>query len=321
LIRLVSIVLALVLALGSVTAGAQDAKREAELTGLYRTAQEHYLAERYTEALPLFEAVARELDSPNARLYVARCLRKIGRLVDAWHAMVAARDAAAARATSEPRFAETAGHAATELAELDGEVGRVQVTLVAAPADVTVEVAGVAVPPDRLAAPIVVAPGAVRVEGRAPGREPVRREVDVPAGTVVEVALEVPKPPPAAVPPAPVPLPPPAPEPSTPSGLGPVRIAGMAVAGVGVVGWVAFAVAGVMANSKFADLEQRCGGQRCTDPDADDDIREGRGLDLVANLGLAVGIAGVVAGSLMIVFGGPSEAAAALRADGIAVRF
>jgi hypothetical protein len=87
---------------------------------------------------------------------------------------------------------------------------------------------------------------------------------------------------------------------------GGVRIAGYAVLGVGVAGWVALIVGGVVSDEKFAELEELCGSATCPD-DQSDLIDEGRAYELAANIGIGVGAAGTIAGTLMIIFGGPTE--------------
>ncbi len=89
---------------------------------------------------------------------------------------------------------------------------------------------------------------------------------------------------------------------------GGVRIAGFVIAGLGVAGMGAFAGAGLAAKSKFSTVETECGNARCTDSKYGDVIDSGKTLQTIANVGLGVGIAGLVGGALMIAVGGPSKA-------------
>ena len=57
------------------------------------------------------------------------------------------------------------------------------------------------------------------------------------------------------------------------------------------------------------------GGTRCTDPAYQSQINAGKTLDPVANIGLGAGLAGLAAGTLMIVFGGAHEASVAVTAS------
>jgi hypothetical protein len=145
------------------------------------------------------------------------------------------------------------------------------------------------------------------IEATRAGATPVRREVTIGAGETKTVAIaftSVTAPSPAL--PAPVaPIAPPA---EAPSRGGGVRIAGFVVAGLGVAGMGAFVGAGLAAKSKFASVETACGGVRCTDPKYGSVIDSGKTLQTVANVGLGLGVAGLVSGALMIALGGPSKA-------------
>ena len=88
-----------------------------------------------------------------------------------------------------------------------------------------------------------------------------------------------------------------------------MRIAGFVVAGVGVAGLVAFAITASMAKSDYDTLDEECGGVRCTDPTFADTVDSGETMETVSHVTLAVGLAGVVAGGLMILLGGADEPA------------
>ena len=70
---------------------------------------------------------------------------------------------------------------------------------------------------------------------------------------------------------------------------------------------VAFAITAAMAKSEYDTLDEECGGVRCTDLSYGDTVDSGETLELVSHVTLGVGIAGLVAGGLMIIFGGPSD--------------
>jgi hypothetical protein len=88
-----------------------------------------------------------------------------------------------------------------------------------------------------------------------------------------------------------------------------VRIGGIVVLGVGAAGMATFAGAGVSANNRYAAISAACGGKRCTDPSYHVEVAGGRELDLVANVGLGVGIVGLASGALMVALGKPPAAA------------
>lgn len=91
---------------------------------IYLRAQEDYLARRYTDALDGFEKIQDE--SPNARLYVARCLFKLKRFLEAYEQMKLTIKEARGLATKEPRYAATRDAAKGELNEFKKEVAFVQ---------------------------------------------------------------------------------------------------------------------------------------------------------------------------------------------------
>jgi hypothetical protein len=86
------------------------------------------------------------------------------------------------------------------------------------------------------------------------------------------------------------------------------RMVGFVVAGVGLAGMATFAVAGTMAGRRYDEIYADCGRTRCTDPKYGAAIEGGRRLDLIANVGLGVGVAGLATGALLIAFGGPKTA-------------
>jgi len=255
-----------------------------------------FAAGDYAGALPRFRQALEATGSPNAALYVARCLNETGDVVGA-HAMMSRALRDASQRGAGAKYAATREAATRELAAIEKRVARVRVALGEAPPDATVRVNGNPVEVGALGEPLVVAPGKIRVVASAPGRVDASREVDVAAGAVETLQLALPR---AA----------PEPEKARPAaaprgdgGPAPLRIAGFVAAGLGTAGLAVFVVAGVMASNDFATVEEACAGH-CTDPAYDDVISRGRTLDTVANVGLAVAIAGLAGGGAMIVLGG-----------------
>ena len=66
-----------------------------------------------------------------------------------------------------------------------------------------------------------------------------------------------------------------------------------------------FAITGSLAKDKFDQVEDECLGVRCTDPKYEDVIDKGKRLSLVANVTAGVGGGLLIAGALMVIFGGP----------------
>jgi hypothetical protein len=295
LTRLLTLLLLALMLTWSSDAGAVDIART------YADAVEMYQAKRYDEALPLFRGAYDASRSPNARLFIARCLRELGDLPAAYEEMKATVDESTAKAAQDNKYAPTRDSAAAELAMLEPRVGKLIVAIADLPADTKVRINLKEVDAERLGRPIAVNPGSSSLVIEAPGKQRVERSVDVPAGetrtvalvledTMVEAPIE--EAPDESV------------EPETSGGE--LRIAGYVVTGVGLVGVAVFAILANKAKSDFDELDQSCGGQAC--PEAERGrVEDGRSLTTIANITLGVGAVAVAAGVAMIIFGGPDE--------------
>lgn len=247
-------------------------------------------------ALPLFETAYEGTQSPNARLYVARCLVKLGRDVEAYEAMAGTLKLARDKAETEEKYAKTRDAAAAELAQLEPRIGKVIVAFDDTYEDAVILLDGEEVPAAKQGVPIAVAPGDVQVTARAPGKKEHTETVEISGGQTKAVAIVL--------------------EDAGPSedeeedsgpGLGTLRIVGIAVASAGVASMVVFAVTGSMAKGKFDEVDQECGSQTCPDDSNNDAIDSGKTMQTVANATLGVGIALMAGGAALIVFGGPDE--------------
>lgn len=272
------------------------AEEDARLT--FKAARALYDEGHFAEALPRFQEVAAALDSPNAQLYVGRCLRELGRLPEAYEALSLALVGATRQAAEEPRYAETRDAVALERTTLEARVGRLVIAVTDPPPGLALSVGGRSLATSRVGDLVAVDPGAVEIVASAPGFQQHVRRVEVGAGAVQTVTLTL-EPAPAGAPSDEAP--------ATPSTGGGVRVAGFIVAGVGVAGIATFAIAGLSANSQFDSLEERCRAEPCTEDAIADDVDTGETLDTVANVGLIVGGVGLAAGALMIALGGPTE--------------
>lgn len=268
--------------------------QEAAANASFNAAQKLYDQRKYADALILFRTAQEASDSPNAQLMVAHCLIELGALAEAYDELQSTMRAAAALAQSSPKYARTRDTAATELSALERRIGRLVLVASDLGAGAAVTINGSAVPPERLGVPIAVVPGTKIIELTQPGAAARRSEVTVLAGEMKTVKVRSS----SAVSAAPAPV------------GGGVRVAGFVVAGVGVVGVVVLAVAAPLAQSKFSTLEQECGGVRCVDTKYGGVVDSGRTLDTLSTVGLAVGVAGLVSGGLMIGLGGPKSAPA-----------
>jgi hypothetical protein len=238
---------------------------------------------------------------------VGNCLIALGKNTEAYAEMAETLKDATARAEKEPKYAKTRDSATTQLALLEGRVGKVIVHIEERGAEVTVN--GARVPLDKLGTALAVDPGTVTIGAKHIDGRSVFQEKVVAAGKTETVDLVfstgkagdnhgsplVPKP---------------SQDPTPMAKSGGVRVAGGVVLGLGVAGMALFGITGFMAKSRFATLETECGGARCTDAKYAAVVDSGKTLTTVANVGLGVGVAGIVSGALMMVFGGPSKPAA-----------
>jgi hypothetical protein len=292
--------------------------QESGQTKRFAAAQTLYDEGQFAAAYEAFRTLATETGSPNADLYAARCLRDLGKLPEAYEAMRAALRNATAKADKDPKYLKTRNTAAADLALLELKVAKVVIAIASPPAGLTVTLDGAAFPADHLGVPLAHAPGEAVVRTSAPGKQDTERRVQLKAGetTTVTLALD------AATGPAAPPGAEPAPEPATTGGG--VRIGGFVVLGLGAAGMATFAAAGVLANKRYDSVSNACGGTHCPASYASQ-IQGGRQLDIVADVGLGVGIAGLAAGALMVALGGPKAAPpvtgwATSSAGGVAVR-
>jgi hypothetical protein len=287
---------------------AQPAFAQADAKAEFDDGQKLFDAGRQADALPHFRKAFAASKSPNARLMVARCLVALGKTAEAYEEMATTTREAAAKADSDPKYARTRDSAAAEMAVLERRIGKLVVALAEPGAGATVTLDGAPLTAERLGVPVAVQPGTMIVEATHAGDKPVRREVTVGAGETKTVAIAFSiSAAPAVAPPiaAAMPIAPPV---EGKAHGGGVRVVGYFVVGLGAAGMGAFAGAGLAAKSKFTTVQTECGGARCTDPKYGPIIDSGKTLTTVANLGLGVGVAGLVGGALMIALGGPTKA-------------
>ncbi len=157
------------LVLASAPAAAQG--KDAPALDDFASARALYNAGQYAEALPLFRDVYARSSSPNARLYVARCLRKLVRNPEAYDEMAATLREATTRAESESKYAQTRDSAAAELALLEPLVGKLVIAVADPPPGMKVELDGRPLDAARWSAPITVDPGS-RLPPPIPPRRP-----------------------------------------------------------------------------------------------------------------------------------------------------
>ncbi len=278
----------------------------AEAKAEFKEAQELYQADRCKDALPRFEKLARATDSPNAKLYVARCLRKLDRIPEAYEAFSAVIRAADAKSREDERYADTRSAAAAERAAVESKVARVVIAMANVPAGLEVRIGSLDIDAEHIGEPIAVKPGQLEISATAPGHKPFNRSLDVAGGSLstVTMALETAGGKPGAGAPSGGAA---ASDPGVDDAPTSLTLAYVAL-GVGAAGLATFGVAGYLADQRFNSLEEDCAGGPCP-PEKRSEIDGGRRLDTIANIGLIVGGVGVVSGAALLLFGGSKETA------------
>jgi hypothetical protein len=255
-----------------------------------------YKDRKFEQALPLFERLVADTDSPNARLYVGYSLLKLGREVEAYRAF--SRLLGTSSAPREDKYDTTREAARAELFALDQRVAKVVVAPAESPPGLQVRLDGAALDPAVFGLVYAVEPGGHRIEAVAEGRSPLVRSIHLAAGETKTLTLLLPKPEPAPVSSAAAG----APAPVRDDGAT-LRMLGFSSLGIGAAGLAVFAVAGVSAKSVHDDLKAECGEGSCADSAHQDDASRGKTLQTVANVGLVVGLAGAAGGALLLLVG------------------
>lgn len=265
----------------------------------YANALKLFKQQQYADALPLFRGAYAASNSPNAHLFIARCLRELGDLPAAYEAMRDTVTEATTAARTNAKYAPTRDSAAAELALLEPQIGKLLVAVADPPEGIRVVVNDRTVDISELAQPRAVKPGTTTCIIEAPGKERIERTIDIPAGQMRAIAvslLETAKADDADG----------ARDEAAETSGGGVRVAGYVMASVGLVGVGIFAVTAARAQSQFDELDAKCAGSPCPAEDGEA-VEEGRALTTVANITIGVSAAAVVAGLAMIIWGGPDE--------------
>lgn len=265
---------------------------------LYRQGVEHFEKQEHQPALEAFQRSLAQVDSPNSRLMVARCLDKLNRVSEAYREFERVLREATALAEGLKKYEDTRDAAKKELDQL-----RARVALVHLETDGEVSLDGTALPSAE-SQPLVLLPGEVTLALELQNGERVERKLTLAAGAEESVSLMLPKPAPEPVPTEP----PPArveyrkdPDAIERKTLGYV---GLGVAGAGAVG---FAVFGLLTKSQFEDIDGQCTNGRCP-ASLRDDAETGRFYQSAANVSLGLGLVGLGTG-LYFLFTGNSVAA------------
>ena len=259
-----------------------------------------FKAGKMADALPVFRDVADGNGSPNARLYVGHCLQQLGKYVEAHKAFTAVVKQTTQR--GDTKYEPTREAALAQLGLLEPRVAKIVVSLADIPSGLAVKLDGTPLEEKDLGSPIVVEPGAHKIEGSATDMAPVSRDLNVEAGESKTTILAFKKAEPS---PAPVALGPGAPtSEASPSKSNPLRTTAFVAGGVGVAGLTVFTISGLMAKSTFNRMSDQCGTTGCSAPADLEEIDKGKSQQTIANVGLVVGLVGLSAGAVLFLVSG-----------------
>jgi tetratricopeptide (TPR) repeat protein len=285
-------------AAGSATRPAQAQSAEAVAQLRYEEGLAHYDEGSYEAALSSFRASLETVASPNSRLFVARCLRRLGRLAEAAGEYHLAAQEAADRAAIDPRYAETRRAAEEEERALAASVGwiTIEVSLASGdepaangpPPDLQVSVDGRAVPQAAVGLALPVDPGRVAVRVAARGYDPISREVVVEPGERQAVAIEL-RPEATDVPVEHFSV-----QRARRHAQDPRRramlVATFTLLGTSLASAAAFVALAVVTDQQFEDLANQCGDLPCP-PGFGLEIDRGRTLQTGTNVALGLALA------------------------------
>lgn len=194
-VRRSALCLAVALAAALASPGARAADRSASSGVALQTFEDGrrlYEAGQFAPALRSFEASFSVQPSPNTRLYIARCLRGLGKVASASAAFrLASREAEdRVAATGEQRYAATGKSAALEADQLASRVPRVTLALRGdAPDTAVLSVDGAALPRVTWSKPLELDPGDHVLELAGPHLAPFRAALKVAEGERREVVV------------------------------------------------------------------------------------------------------------------------------------
>ncbi len=290
-------------AIGVAPGAATPVQRE-QAQARFLRGKQLYDRRHYAEALGEFRAAIDIVASPNARLYVARCLRETGQLVDAYAEFGRTAVEAREHVTEDPRYGRTGESAAVERDALAAKLGFLTIHVSRAADTTTLHVGDDEIGRAAWGEATPVVPGTTTITVQTPPRDPVRQVVTAAAGQKLTLELDAE----AGVAEEIVATSSPGPTPAD-HGLRPwAYVAG----GVGAFGLVTFAVAGLLSNSAYGDLSSQCPSSACP-ASKSGEISSGRTEQMVANVGLVVGVLGVAAGVTIFAISAPPKASTTAR--------
>ncbi len=246
-------------------------------------------------ALALLKEVAAVKSTPQVRFNMALCEEKLGKLVAALGDYELA--AADARAEKADQVAE---EVEGRLESLRQRIPKITVKRGAGAEAAIIAVDGVSLGDQVIGTPMPTDPGPHTVEGKAPGFKPFRQSVRLAEqqSETVEIVLEPePSPPPNLVGGAQLPS----------GGSRGARVAGFVIGGVGIASLGASGIFFGLRAGKISDLDKVCPDRQCPSSAQQSDIDAGKLYTTIANVTLAVGVAAVAGGVVLVLTSGSSS--------------
>jgi len=298
----------------AVVAHAQPSERDVALAEtLFREGKELMEAERYQEACPKLAESQRLDPATGTLLALAVCHEAEGKTATAWAEFVDA----AALAEQDGRQ-DRVDYARQRIRALEPKLSRLKIVVPPSARVRGLDVSrnGVSIGEAAWGTDTPVDPGPQRIEARAPGRRSWSTTVRLVASDRQRITV----PTLARTPDRPA-RPPPTKQPEAPP-ISPLVIAGGVVGGLGVVSIAVGTYFGVRAIDKSDQAKALCTPEFCDNADAvalNDDAKVAAN---VANVTLALGVAAVAAGIVMIVVGTEEKAELSfeVRPSGIGLR-
>jgi hypothetical protein len=246
-------------------------------------------------ALTLLKEVAAVKSTPQVRFNMALCEEKLGRLVAALGDYELA--AADARAEQAEQVAE---EVEGRLESLRQRIPKITIRRGAGAEAAEVAVDGVSVGDQVIGTPMPTDPGPHTIDAKAPGFKLFRKSVRLAEqqAETVEITLE--------------------PEPVVPTtgpggggngGPAPGRspVAGYVIGGIGIASLGASGIFFGLRAGKISDLDKECPNRTCPSAAQQDDIDAGKLYTTIANVTLAVGVAAIAGGVVLVLTSGPSK--------------
>jgi hypothetical protein len=242
-------------------------------------------------ALALLKDVAAIKSTPQVRFNMALCEEKLGRLVAALGDYELA--AADARAEKADQVAE---EVESRLEALRQRIPKITVIRGRGAEAASVALDGTSIGDQVVGTPMPTDPGPHTVEAKAPGFKPFRKALRLAEqqSETVELVLE----------PEPVPPPGVVVGSQQPAGRSPAY--GYVIGGIGIASLGASGIFFGLRAGKISDLDKACPNLTCP-PDQQSNIDAGKRYTTIANVTLAIGVAAVAGGLVLVLSSGPSK--------------